>query len=599
MTGRLRLMPRILPLLLLTCCLRGWGQESKVFNQIQGASPLQLLVDVGVAQQIFVASGLQAPPQLQGLIPPQNGLSQIGGIQKSTPHTVRGTVVNSVTGEPIARALVQLGGEFATLTDHEGRFEFTGVEQSGIPPWAMKPGYFQARNWGSVGFHVGSDLAGNSDDEALVVKLVPEVIISGTVTGQEGEPLSGIPVHLKVLAVSDGISRWSEREGTTTNSEGQYRFYDLEAGKYAVATGFHTEGLADADSSIAYVPARFPAKAETQDASAMTLSAGDRREVNLSPAVEKLYPVAGVVSGYGESRIVVFRAETPDDEEISSASRFSARTGEFHMMLPGGNCVLTATAFLQPQVLQGRLTLTVPIGQQKLVSIALEPPATIPVEVEEQAVNQPADGTTVQPSGGTINLINADPNGSFAPLFAAPLRHGDGFELPTGAGLRQIEGVTPGRYRLMYSAQSPWYVSSAVCGGIDLTHEELTIAGGAAGCSIRVVFRNDSGSLHATLRDSGENGLNNAASNGARTFVYALPIGDLARHVVALNRSGADFSSEGVAPGRYVILALDHPQELAYRDPEALRRYEGLGQEVVVSANGKADAEIGVVHGDI
>jgi hypothetical protein len=495
--------------------------------------------------------------------------------------------------------LVQLGGDFATLTDHEGRFEFTGVTQSGIPPWAMKPGYFQMRNFGQVGFDAPAVSAGSRDDEALVVKLVPEVIISGTVTGQDGEPLAEIPVHLKVLTVSDGISRWSEREGTRTNSEGQYRFYDLEAGKYAVATGFHTEGLADADASIAYVPARFPAKAETQDAGAMALSAGDHREVNLSPAVEKLYPVSGVVSGYGESKTVVFRAETPDDEEITSSSRFSARTGEFHMMLPGGNCLLSATAFLQPQVLQGKLELTVPLGQQKMVSIALEPPATIPVDIEEDAANQPSEGTTAQPSQATINLVNADPNSSYAPLFAAPLRHRDGFEIPTGAGPRQIEGVAPGRYRLMYSAQSSWYVSSAMCGGIDLTHEDLAIAGSAAGCSIRVVFRNDAGSLHATLKDPEDNGLGNAGANATRAFVYALPVGDLVRHVVALGHSGTDFSADGVAPGRYVVLALDHPQELAFRDPEALRRYEGAGQDVVVAPNSRADAEISVVHGDL
>jgi hypothetical protein len=609
MTGRFRLLTRMWPLLLLTCCLPGLGQASKIFDRIQEASTLSLPGDGEAQPQILPVSSLQAPPPLQGFYSLATGVPQIGGSQNAPPHTVRGTVVNSVTGEPIARALVQLGGDLATLTDHEGRFEFTGVTQSGIPPWAMKPGYFQARSWGPIGFNfnAAASSAGGSDDEPIVVKLVPEVIVSGTVTGQEGEPLSGIPVHLKMLNISDGISRWTERERTTTNSLGQYRFYDLEAGKYAVATGFHTEGLADADSSVAYVPARFPAKAETLDASAMALSAGDHREVNLSPAVEKLYPIAGVVSGYGESRIVVFRAETPDDEEITSSSRFSARTGGFHMMLPGCACVLTATAFQQPQVLQGKVSLTVPLGEQKLVAIALEPPATIPVEIEEQAVNQPAEVGTMQASGATVNLINADPNGSFAPLFAAPIRHGDGFEVPTGAGVRQIEGVAPGHYRLMYSAQAPWYVSSAMCGGVDLTHEELAVAGGAAGCSIRVVFRNDSGSLHVSVRASGPDGDVNGPGNSTlsptssveRTFVYAVPVGDAVRHVVAVGRSGADFAVDGIAPGRYVVLALDHPQELAYRDAEALRRYESLGQDVAVSANGKADAEVSVVHGEL
>jgi hypothetical protein len=47
-----------------------------------------------------------------------------------------------------------------------------------------------------------------------------------------------------------------------------------------------------------------------------------------------------------------------------------------------------------------------------------------------------------------------------------------------------------------------------------------------------------------------------------------------------------------MAPGRYLVLALDRREELPYRDPEAMRRYAGLGQEITVTANGKADTEV-------
>src|SRR5271168_3830783 len=178
----------------------------------------------------------------------------------SAPHTIHGTVVNSVTGEPIYRALVQIGGQFAALTDHEGHFEFEGVTEN-IRPWAMKPGYFSEHQFPG-GFEAASGGSGTaiapSEDQPVVVKLVPEAIISGTVTGQDGAPLEGIPVQLRTLAVRDGLSRWQHSQGTKTNSEGQYRFAELQAGKDAVTTGFHTEGPADAQGSLAYVPARYP-----------------------------------------------------------------------------------------------------------------------------------------------------------------------------------------------------------------------------------------------------------------------------------------------------------------------------------------------------
>ena len=74
--------------------------------------------------------------------------------------------------------------------------------------------------------------------------------------------------------------------------------------------------------------------------------------------------------------------------------------------------------------------------------------------------------------------------------------------------------------------------------------------------------------------------------------LYALPVGDLTRSEVRLHEQGPDFIAESVAPGRYLVVAVDHPQEFPYRDAEAMRAYAGLGQEVTVTPNGKADVEV-------
>ncbi len=314
----------------------------------------------------------------------------------STPHMVRGTVVNSVTGEPIYRALVQIGGQYATLTDHEGHFEFEGVTMPGIPPWAMKPGYFAENQRGQdfIVFNSPQPVQ-PSDSQSLIVKLVPEGIISGTVTGQDGAPLEGIPVQLRTLAIQDGLARWRQRQGTRTNSEGQYRFAELEAGKYQVTTGFHTEGLADSQAALAYIPARFPPGGGDSSSaeSAIVLAPGDRSVADVSPDVEKLFPVTGTISGYGESRGVSFRAETPSGEEFTPMARFTPRNGEFRVMLPGGSYQVTATAYLRQGPMEARRELTVPQAPVGGVSFAMEPYASIPVDVEVETANQPADGS--------------------------------------------------------------------------------------------------------------------------------------------------------------------------------------------------------------
>jgi len=513
----------------------------------------------------------------------------------STPRTVRGTVVNSVTGEPIYRALVQIGGQYATLTDHDGHFEFNGVTLSGIPPWAMKPGYFSQDRFNRF-LNTATDNGASQSATDITVKLVPEAIISGTVTGQDGNPIEGMPVQLKTLITQEGLARWRPRMQTRTNAEGQYRFAELEAGKYVVTTGFHTEGLADSQAASGYIPARYPPAGggSATSQTAIVLKPGDHQVADLSPEMEKLFPVTGTIAGYGQSRGVGFRAETPSGEDFTPTARFTPRSGEFRIMLPGGSYRVTATAYMRQGPMEATLEVTVPQAPVGGVSFTMEPYANIPVDIEVESVNQPGNGTTQAGAvptqdnfGGNISLTSANGEG-FTPFLSARPQNRSGDQ----SGPLIIDNVSPGRYVLRAEPPSPWYVSAASCGGVDLTHEELAIGGGSLSCSIRVVLRNDSGSAHVTVRGSEQN-----SGMQRQLYVYAVPMGNLAQPIATLNQQNGDYTADGLAPGRYLVLALDHRVDLPYRDPEAMRTYAELGQEISVTANGTADVEVALATG--
>ena len=63
------------------------------------------------------------------------------------PGTVDGIVINSVTGEPIKKANVSLGGKYTATTDAAGRFHFDNVASGAYAIGAEKDG-FQAPNLG-------------------------------------------------------------------------------------------------------------------------------------------------------------------------------------------------------------------------------------------------------------------------------------------------------------------------------------------------------------------------------------------------------------------------------------------------------------------
>ena len=146
-------------------------------------------------------------------------------------QTVSGQVVNSITGEPIARARVQVGTQQAALTDHDGHFEFDNISDEPAYAFASKPGYF------------AEEKAVPAQGSAISLRLIPEGIIFGTITDPNGQPIQDLHVQLTMLRVENGLRRWRQVQATSTNVEGQFRFADLQAGEYSVATGFHIEGL--------------------------------------------------------------------------------------------------------------------------------------------------------------------------------------------------------------------------------------------------------------------------------------------------------------------------------------------------------------------
>jgi Carboxypeptidase regulatory-like domain len=519
------------------------------------------------------------------------GIGQVseGPHTASKSGTVSGQVVNSVTGEPIARARVQVGTQQATLADHDGRFEFDNVGEDSAYASASKPGYF------------AEDKLAPAQGESITVRLVPEAILFGTITDENGQPIQDLRVQLSMLQVQNGLKRWQSMQSTSTSIDGKFRFAELQAGQYSLATVFHIEGLPEAASSVALMPVTFPAPAEDGIRSALTLAPGDHIEANASPATQKLYPVSGVINRMtGQAGGYV---ETQAGEVIDQPLHINPG-GAFRLLLPSGSYRLKVRSLMEPgQQLTATREISIAEGPLGGISITLEPPLVLPIDVEYQAVGTGIqNATTAAPPYLNATLQDEDPRGPGRGFPAQPLKLPRGpQQLEPGApvGFRDIE---PGRYMLLSRPQPPWYLSSASCGNMDLTRDLLVIAAGTGGCTVRIVYRDDSASLKwsASPGEAEDGGSN-------QVFVTAIPLDNLTQpawNVSALSEhpvssdSPAEGSFEGLAPGRYLVMALSHQQELPYRDREALQRYMSLGQEVTLTRGGKSEVQLKIVTGE-
>jgi hypothetical protein len=115
--------------------------------------------------------------------------------------------------------------------------------------------------------------------------------------------------------------------------------------------------------------------------------------------------------------------------------------------------------------------------------------------------------------------------------------------------------------------------------------------GSAAGCMLRLVLRDDMASLKFSVSDA--NG-----DRAAPAFIYFVPLDNLTRDVLALPTGPEGKGSMDMPPGQYLLLATHHGEQLAFRDPESLRRYEAEGRRIDLTPGGNAEVRLDVIAGE-
>jgi hypothetical protein len=200
------------------------------------------------------------------------------------------------------------------------------------------------------------------------------------------------------------------------------------------------------------------------------------------------------------------------------------------------------------------------------------------------------------------SLQDEDPRGPGQVFPAQPVKRQDqGRALNPGERM-VFRDVEPGRYMLLAQPQPTWYLASASCGNLDLTRDPLVIGADAGSCTVRMVYRDDSASLKWLASPTEDS---NGSSNVV--FVIAIPLDNFAQPATDVSmmvdrKLSSDFpaegSFEGLAPGRYLVMALAQRQDLAYRDHEALQRYMSLGQEITLTRGGKSEVQLKIVTGE-
>jgi hypothetical protein len=536
-------------------------------------------------------------------------------------YPVRGTVIDSITHQPIARALVDSHQQGAVLTDNNGHFEFD-LPAGSVSFMVRRPGYEPARE--SIHDH-RVQVGPNIPD--LTFTLTPEAFITGQVTLSTADPADGIRVIAYHKRIVNGHPQWSIQNAATTNSEGIFRIARLPPGDYILYTesarGRDGPNLTEVQT-FGYPPVYYPGTADSSSSGVLTLTTGQHAQADFTLTRQRYYPVTFLVSDPQAAGRMSFQINDAAGHSTGFPVHWNAMQGIVQATVPNGHYFLEATggtnirtAFINQfnsirlnmdsGQMYGRTEFTVanaPLIGLRMSLISLR---SILVNLHRDFT---ASGNQSQLSGflGDPNALNPAPMLSLVPadeLFAQRSSPGMLRPIPgsTDGSTFELPNISPGRYWVVAIANLGGYVSSITSGGADLTHEPLAVSPDGASAPIDITLRNDIGSISGQIKtqNPSSNPLNGQTSaplgEQTPTYIYAIPLFSFSGNLPEGHPTSAgQFSITNLAPGSYRVLAFDAPQEIDFHIAQSVAKYTGKGQDVTVEAGGTANAQIDIIQ---
>lgn len=501
---------------------------------------------------------------------------------------VSGTVVDSVTGEPLGKTQIVLTPQdrsdthtAITTSDSKGAFTLVDVEAGRYRLYGKRSGYLEsfygARRVGGDGTVIQLQ-----DGQALAdlkLKLVPGAVLSGTVRDSDGEPLAEAHVVLGRRTSEFGRVRAEGRGGMDTDDLGQYRFPGLEPGQYyiSVETGPPGWGRVDhsprADGPVeAVVSTVYPGVHDLALAAPIEVTASARvTGIDVTMVRSRVFRVSGRVEGHrATDRVTVVLTERGSgirlrDFPIRTITRNGAGDFEFRGV-PPGSYLLTAGEALMP--------LDVRVSDVEGLRVR---PASLPTYVEGHVT---VEGKYPTSASGLRFTLSRNCSGSGDCDTGLMARTDDDHVFVTGR-------LAPDHYSVEFMC-GRCYIKSMRWGQTDVLAEGLDVPVSGQ-VSLEIVIASDVGTVEGSVLDADEHAVVGAA-------VALVPEPKLRGRADRFQTTTTDqyghFELRDVPPGDYKVFAWDDVEDGAWTDPEFLQKYEKQGEAVVLDPKGHAAVKV-------
>ena len=503
--------------------------------------------------------------------------------------TVKGTVVNAKTNEPVKRAQVTLNrtgqaeaARWGALTNAAGQFELTNLDPGQYAIAASKEGFMVgARRLGDPPSML--TLAAGQTVEGLVFHLPPAAVMAGRVVDEDGDPLAHVHIQALRYAYQDGRRQLVPQKFAETDDQGYYRIPGLTVGRYQVSAVYSDPHLADPDFSASapaegYAPVYYPGVSDVSQATPFQLHEGEeRRSVDFRLTPVRTVRVRGRVTPAPlrpqEAVIVSLRNEGQPGAVGRQAVVSPSEKGVFELRgVTPGYYTLLAQAHMEGAQLRAHQILEVGSSNLDGVDLALRPGVDLKGRVRVENGARP----DLRLGGLTVRLIRDEAS------------HLGGAGLTTEAdGSFTFKNLPEGNYRMLLQPQG-FYVKAATWGATDVLEKGLSIVGEAP-AALDVVLSPNTGQVDGTVTDDDKPAI------GATVVLVPLSKRFDLYQQGATDQYG-HFTIRGVAPGSYQIYAWDSIDYGAWQDPDFLAVYRDQAKAVTVDEKSRVTQDLPLLH---
>lgn len=515
-----------------------------------------------------------------------------------TDLSISGTVVNSVTGEPIKGALVVLTGFVNTpnagpvdvrvrrpdpinktvFAGPSGEFHFDGLPGAVYTPTASKPGFIAGSATDPI------QLEGSLSN--LRLALDPLGAIQVTIRDQFGDPVSGSTVLALRRQVLQGFRSVTQDRTATTDDRGMARFWNLVPGNYYVLAAGKPGAIVPYagtarpvyDAWESYAPTYAGGGTELASAQPISIRAGTNAEVLAAVRLEPAVKIRGKLNGFDPKQLATFELTRGLEPGISRRTSVNASTGQFEIqdVLPG-NYLLRVS---QPGASGSGGTLgeaPVTVGARDLqdVAMTLSPGSTV-----RASIPQP---TPLERTDGHVDLRSCQVR-----LATASAPHALRTLVGADASVT-LKDVAAGVYEVVVECLGG-YPTSVQAGTQDLlANPRLVVQPGVDPPTIQVSATAGGGMIDGTVKTESKDW------RGAQIGVLVVPSSGTKASVrftnafLDVSTGGSHFFANALPPGDYTVFAFEPKAEVPFREPDFVN---GLSGGTRVHVDTDANVEI-------